>query len=325
MMNPPALVVVGLPRSGSSFLAHVLSTLKDLWVFDDLYVVQKAEAITFDRMTNSQLEQFVDRLAWETRARVKWEQDFGTPAVTLDDIDHMEAKLIARHRDTGPFWHEIACLWVDELAAANDCGQWGYKTPQDFLHLERLHDVWPETKFIHLLRDPRDIMRSYKNLQVWQGGDGDPRSYHPVAYALYWRMSQRRLETARTGGVPRVETVRFEELVADPDAVADRLAGYLSTQQLRSAVVESHNSSRDSGPQRRLTETEEWICQRLAGPEMSEAGYELRSVRPRLGDLAELARVTKDFVVFQISRAVGDPEKRRSIVNVATNLVLRRR
>lgn len=297
-----------------------MSTLKDLWVFDDLYVVQKAEAITFGPMSDDQLERFVDRLAWETRARVKWEQDFDTPSVTLDDIDRMEQEILGRHRATRPLWHDVASEWLDELAGASNCGNWGYKTPQDFLHLDRLHDVWPDTKFVHLLRDPRDIMRSYKNLEVWKGGDGDPRSYHPVAYALYWRMSQRRLDAAKWRGVPPVETVRFEELIADPDAVAERLADFLSTQQLRSAVVESHNSSRSSGPRRKLTDTEQWICQRIAGREMVAAGYELRPVGPKLSDGVELARVSKDFAIFQVSRAVGDPEKRRSIVNVARNL-----
>lgn len=325
MTSSPSLIVVGLPRSGSSFLTHVLSTLKDLWVFDDLYVVQKAEAITFGPMNDDQLERFVDRLAWETRARIKWEKDFETPPVTLDDIDRMELELLARLRGSAPVWHDIASEWLTELAAASQCAQWGYKTPQDFMHLERLHEVWPETKFVHLLRDPRDIMRSYKNLDVWKGGDGDPRSYHPIAYSLYWRMSQRYLVAAKWRGVPPVETVRFEDLIADPDAVADRLAGFLSTQQMRSAVVDSHNSSQRPGPKRKLTDTETWICQRLAGAEMTAAGYELHSVKPKIRDIPELTRVTKDFVIFQVSRLLRDPEKRQSMLNVGRSLVTRGR
>ena len=38
------LIIVGLPRSGTSFLAHVLSAIDDWYVFDDLYCVQKAMA-----------------------------------------------------------------------------------------------------------------------------------------------------------------------------------------------------------------------------------------------------------------------------------------
>lgn len=323
MSTSPALIVVGLPRSGSSYLAHVLSTLKDLWVFDDLYVVQKAEAITFGPMNDDQLERFVDRLAWETRARIKWEKDFETPPVTLDDIDRMEAELLIRHRGTSPLWHDIASEWLGELAGASDCSRFGYKTPQDFMHLERLHGVWPDARFIHLLRDPRDIMQSYKNLDVWKGGDGDPRSYHPVAYALYWRMSQRQLTAAKWRGKPPVEVVRFEDLIADPDAIAERLASFLETKQNKSAVVQSHNTSTRSGPKRRLTDAECWICERIAGTEITEAGYELRSVRPKVRDIPEVARVTKDFIVFQVSRSLRDPEKRQSIVNVGRNLVRR--
>ena len=121
MAHPPSLIVVGLPRSGSSFLAHVLSTLKDLWVFDDLYVVQKAEAITLGPMDDEQLRQFVDRLAWETRARVKWEADFDAPQVTLDEIDVGEQALLDEYLGTAPQWTEVAERWVGSLAAAADC------------------------------------------------------------------------------------------------------------------------------------------------------------------------------------------------------------
>ncbi|WP_107666876.1 hypothetical protein [Cyanothece sp. BG0011] len=43
--STPPVIVVGLPRSGSSFLAHTLSTLKDWYVFDDLMIYQKVQGL----------------------------------------------------------------------------------------------------------------------------------------------------------------------------------------------------------------------------------------------------------------------------------------
>ena len=41
----PPVIVVGLPRSGSTYIAHVLSCFDDLYVFDDLYPYQFAKAL----------------------------------------------------------------------------------------------------------------------------------------------------------------------------------------------------------------------------------------------------------------------------------------
>ena len=39
------VIVVGMPRSGSSFLSHVLSQLPGWYVFDDLYLQDKVKEI----------------------------------------------------------------------------------------------------------------------------------------------------------------------------------------------------------------------------------------------------------------------------------------
>ena len=40
--KPSPVVVVGLPRSGSSFLSYVISQIDDWYVFDDLYLFRTA-------------------------------------------------------------------------------------------------------------------------------------------------------------------------------------------------------------------------------------------------------------------------------------------
>ena len=312
MPTAPALIVVGLPRSSSSFLAHVLSTLDDLWVFDDLYVVQKARALTLGPMSDDQLRFFVDRLAWETRAKITWQKGFGGPDLTLHDVDALEARFLAEHLGTAPRWFHVTEAWVGHVAAANHCSRWGYKTPQDFLHLDFLHEVWPTTRFVHLVRDPREVMQSYKNLVAAPGSDGDPRSYHPIAYALYWRMSQRRVRVAQQTPTLRIETVRFEDLTRNPDRVAARLAAFLDTTATRPVNVDRYNTSAPTGknaaprPRRRLTDTERWICEKLAAKKMIEAGYPPGPARPRLRDVPELLRVTLGFGCFHLQRAVTD-------------------
>ncbi len=321
------VIVIGLPRSGSSYLAHVLSCLRGLWVFDDLYAYQKAAAITFGPMSDHQLATFLDRLAWETRARVIWERDFGVPALDRAGIDALEAELLAEWTGRHPTWSEITEEWMSALATANGAQRWGYKTPQDFLHIGDLLVTWPQTQFLHLLRDPRSILKSYKNLEAGKGTDGDPRSYHPVITALYWRTAQEKIRLAQERTDASITVIRFEDLVAAPTAAADDLASVLGTTVIGDVEVSSFNSSATGStarPKKALTDTEVWLCERVIGDELTLAGYESSGKRPRVRDVPELIAVSWRFAFFQLVRSVRDPEKRSSVVSFAKRTLTRR-
>ncbi len=317
------LIVVGLPRSGTSFLAHVLSAIDDWYVFDDLYAVQKAAAINPDGpLSDKQLKVFMDRLAWETRARVKFEVDFRAPDLTLAEVDFFEAAMIETFRGKGPMWHEVTAEWMTRLALHHGCSNWGYKTPQDFLHVEWLRSVWPGARFVWMIRDPRGIMRSLKNLTVESGGDGDPRQFHPIVTSLYWKASRTKLvEVQNSEAAEAVEVVDFEELRTDSDAVADRLAKFVESYVSHDTEAGGKNSSLSKAKTQDLTDTDIWICQKLLGNGLVDAGFERQNVRPHLRDLPELVRSTATFAWFQIHRSVTDPEKRKSIIQVGRKLV----
>lgn len=317
------LIIVGLPRSGTSFLAHVLSAIDDWYVFDDLYCVQKAMAINLDGpLDDSQLRTFLDRLAWETRSRVKFEVDFRVPDLTLEEVDLFEAAMIETFRGSGPMWHEVTAEWMTRLALHHGSQNWGYKTPQDFMHLEWLRQVWPGARFVWMVRDPRQIMRSLKNLTAQRGGDGDPRQFHPVVTSLYWKAARTKLvEVQRSDANEAVEVVDFDELLGDPDAVAERLAKFLDSHVSSKTQAVGKNSSMSKPKAKKLTDTDIWISQRLLGHHLTDAGFQTQPVRPRLGDLPDLARTTAQFGWFQIHRSITDPEKRKSVMQVGRRLL----
>lgn len=316
--------VVGLPRSGSSYLAHLLQEIDGLYVFDDYYALQKAEAIALDRgLDDAELERFVDRLAWETRARVKFEEDFRRPDLELGDVDEAEQAILATFEGVEPMWHDVAAEWLVRLARHHGSDQWGWKTPQDFLHLDRLIRIWPNARIIHLARDPRAIMTSLKNLTWFHGSDGDPRQYHPIAYSLYWRMSERVTADFVARSDADLLRVRFETLRDDPATVAAEMAEFCGRSVGRVERPQTVNST--SGAKgRRLTPTELWIVQRLAGAEMASAGYDLQLARPRLRDALEIGRVSAGFAGYQVGRVVSDPEKRASVRRVVAGSLGRR-
>jgi len=94
------------------------------------------------------------------------------------------------------------------------------KTPMHVLHLRRLGRMFPEARFVHLVRDGRDVAASYRSVAWGPSGIDDA--------ALLWR---RRVSAGRRAG-PRLgpgryREVRYEDLVAEPERVVRELCAFL--------------------------------------------------------------------------------------------------
>jgi LPS sulfotransferase NodH len=113
----------------------------------------------------------------------------------------------------------IAALY---LAYAQDAGKprFADKTPRNVLHVQLLAESFPQARFVHLVRDGRNVVPSLVGLP-----------YFPDRYAeavVYWRdrVSQGR-RSGRALGPGRYHEVRYEELVADPAPTLRRLCEFL--------------------------------------------------------------------------------------------------
>lgn len=326
------LIVVGLPRSGSSYLAHVLSCSREWFIFDDLYPYQKAASLGISTSLNlagneTLLKEYINSLTWQLRAKIKFEDNFFIPDLSWDDTFHMEEcifQALASHETL--FWYDVLEEWMTRLAI--HCGKyrWGYKTPQDFMHMDELVKIFPGVRFIYLLRDPRKVLQSFKNLprvKAHGSQDGVSRQYHPIIYSLYWK---RAYETVK-GFIKRnrapVEIVKFEDLVRDPGATADRLAIFLDTTGFDDVSVTQSNSSLKQGSKRELTNTEIRICEKIAGTCMEEAGYELSSPAPKVTDTVDFLDTSLTFSIYQMERMIKDKKGRSSVLAFAKTFLKR--
>jgi hypothetical protein len=133
------------------------------------------------------------------------------------DIDEMRADLRAgadRHRASAP-------------------GAWGWKQPRSIHFLPLLHETFPGLRFLHVVRDGRDVAFGQQAPTVLENaGDavlgGDWRSKPlPVALIALWAVANDLAadygEATMGSGYMRV---RFEDLCLDPAAVTARVAAF---------------------------------------------------------------------------------------------------
>jgi hypothetical protein len=156
-------------------------------------------------------------------------------------------------------------------------------------HFDELPRIWPRARFIHLLRDPRDVARSWIEMgfagNAWSGAGGW------LAATEAWS----RLRAA----VPseRCLEVRFEDLVRDAEPVLRRITDFLGVAYdpamlqierdttYRRPDPSAARSFREGAPEREVREVEARV-----GPRLAESGYAPSGLPPlRIGRFRELA------------------------------------
>jgi protein-tyrosine sulfotransferase len=102
---------------------------------------------------------------------------------------------------------------------AGGARRWGDKTPRNTLYLPWIADLFPEARYIHMLRDGRDVALSYARAGLYPT---------PEAAAARWVASVRHVRRFRKS-VPagRFLEVRYEDLVAAPEAGLERVCEFL--------------------------------------------------------------------------------------------------
>jgi len=148
-------------------------------------------------------------------------------------------------------------------------------------HFDRLLRIWPDARFIHLVRDPRDVARSVVKMgwagNTWVGVEA-------------WIFAEQLWEQMK-GEVPEERRceVQYEDFAARPDVVLRRVCSFLGlSYESRMLEFHRHSSYRPPDPsmieQWRYHATAQEIAwvEVQAASQMRAVGYKL-SAAPRHG------------------------------------------
>lgn len=134
----------------------------------------------------------------------------------------------------------------------------GEKTPHHVHYLPLFHELWPDTRFVHLIRDGRDValsMRDWKpsnrpgRLASW---DDDPIT---TAAVVWDRHVRRGMEHGEVIGPALYCELRYETLVAEPEAECRRLCDFLDV-GFETAMLRFHEGRERPDP--RLSAKKAW-------------------------------------------------------------------
>jgi len=228
MIEDQATFVCGHPKSGTSLLRGLLDSHPQLIVFPEetkffRRVLPALAGLDPDRAAAVVEDRVLGMLRWNVRAPVESQAGF------LDrDYSHLprEAIMAAYRRRAASCAQATALLGAAILAYGEGTGQlgpdtvrWVEKSPYNERFADRAAAAWPQARFVHVVRDPRDNFASY-------------RRKHPdwtaAVFAESWRRSTHlgwKNEAAL--GLDRYRMLRYEDLVLQTESVVADLVGFL--------------------------------------------------------------------------------------------------
>jgi len=280
----PFLFIVGRGRSGTTLVRAMLTSHSDLAIPPETHFIVP---LSRDPRINSG-----GRLDVTALCRRLFNQP-GFVGLGLSSDDVLSA---LEHPSVQTFPDAIRTVFA-MYAGKEGKTRYGDKTPIHVLHIDVLADLFPEAKFIHMIRDGRDVSLSYLDVEfgaenLWEG-------------AIYWR---RFVNQGRRAGASlpshRYLEMRYEDLTADPQSQVRRLCEFANLEFQPSMLryfeeaekvgaSDAHHPNLHLPPtkglrdwRRQMSYEESSMFEALAGDLLSELGYERAVPSPRLASRA---------------------------------------
>jgi hypothetical protein len=214
----------------------------------------------------------------------------------------------------------------------------GDKTPGYARELPTLHRLWPAARFVHLIRDGRDVCLSildWARAKSWKTHEGAARfrtwAQDPIGTAALWWEWHVRLarEAGQDLGAARYHEVRYESLVAHPADECRTLCKFLGVPWDDSMVHTYHEKAMRSSsvdvkhPWLPVTQgLRDWHSQMqpedlrhfeaVAGTLLEELGYHRTARLPRRDEVEYSAQARQWFVADAQSQGYSVPRAWRS-------------
>jgi hypothetical protein len=210
MNNPTMLFIVGRGRSGTSLLQTILNT------HPEISVAPESQFIMFLRKRYQNVKWGDDRIKkfakdlWLEERMQNWH---------LDPVKLEKELLEIENPDFAKVCHHVYQNYA-KTKNKQDIKIVGDKNPHYALYIGHLMKLYPDAKFIHMVRDPRDTILSYKEVNF----DSD----NTATLAHRWNIYNRAILNFKNKIGANYQLVTFEKLLQHPEETLTNICQFLN-------------------------------------------------------------------------------------------------
>lgn len=210
-MKPPVFIV-GCPRSGTSFLYHLLLSAGGFAEFHTQMNAYDVLGPIYGPLNSAKNRK---------RMMADWLQSKAFQVSGLN-ADEIEAKVLAECNSVADFLRIV----MGEVGRKQGVNRWADSTPTNVPHMLRIASDFPDAQFLHIIRDPRDIALSLEK-RKWARPLPWDKDKALLAAGLYWEWIVRK--GRKYGGLlsSRYMELHYEDLVQKPREILPRVGQFL--------------------------------------------------------------------------------------------------
>lgn len=233
-MPQEGFFIIGNPRSGTSLLRSLLNVHPQVCVAPECGFLLWLRPAWTDRTWDADAW---SRFALEVHACRKFET-WGIPIAAL------ERELMAAKPASFPEAAGVVYATYARVRGKNNA-IWGDKNNYYIGQVPEIRSMYPASKFIHIVRDVRDVACSYMELaHKAQGVQYRPELPQDAeAIAREWTRNNQAAMAALDGAVQVL--IRYEDLVAEPATAVNTLFRHLGLEPLDHMDANSHVGNLD--------------------------------------------------------------------------------
>lgn len=208
----PFFFIVGAGRSGTTLLRTVFDAHPNVCIPVEGKAILHLKMKYFHRKfwDERSILEMIEDLYFDRKFKVLWQVDRDKLTRTLLSLSghQLDFSIICK----------VIYLEYTSLFSKEKILLIGDKNPIYSMCITELKEVFPSAKFVHLVRDYRDVIAS--NLKHFKRKD-------VAVLSQYWKQHNAWIEKAKQENPHLFYTVRYEELVADPADTAQRICHFL--------------------------------------------------------------------------------------------------
>ncbi|HEV2496030.1 MAG TPA: sulfotransferase [Terriglobia bacterium] len=220
-MGNPFVFIVGCPRSGTTLLQRMVNAHPQIAITPESHWIphlyQKLWAVTSAGVIEHKLVRELGK-----------HPKFARLGIGREELKKLERLSRNGHPLT---YSSFVTAIFDLYGKAQGKPLAGDKTPDYVRRIDVLHELWPEARFVHVIRDGRDVCLSMREWPKVHPKPGDFVTWKddPVSTAAWWWGFNVRLgrDAGRPLGSGQYYELRYEALVTRPREEVQQLCAFL--------------------------------------------------------------------------------------------------
>jgi hypothetical protein len=213
------IFIVGFPRSGTTLLQSMLATQEGIYSFPETHFFTDTVSLINTNQQGYVTPDCLSTVFKNIKKHTEYEFSTDTQSIILEVANEgsLSSKMIFEYLVVGLLSKQIDEHQLNTI-------QWIEKTPGHVKHMQTIQSMFPQAKFIEIVRNPLNAIYSYKEKLP------DAGRHTIEALANQWKRSKQLFKEFSDLHPHLTYSVKLENIISSPEDSLAELADFLGFQ-----------------------------------------------------------------------------------------------